>query len=433
MKRKLAASRMRVDADLLLPGRGEPIKNASLMASDGKIIFVGERSALDPEDAPSPVITVPILMPGLWDSHVHFMGVNKASVDDMAATPPALAGARSARDIAATLNAGFTSVREMAGYGTELSKAIDEGWLPGPTIYSSVSILSQTAGHGDAHSMPLDLLKDRICHGIPFQLCDGASECIKAVRIQIRRGAKVIKVAASGGVLSLIDDPQMQQFSDEELVSIVKEAERSERIVAAHCHGKKGIMAALRAGCHTIEHGTYLDQEAIELMLERNAMLIATRSILEFGIQHPEAFSDEIYAKMLKVSQAHKKAYEMAIKAGVRMALGTDLGISSTVIRYNHGMNGGEFSYAVDAGMTPLQAIEAGTANGPDTLGPQAPKSGQLKPGYDADFIALSDNPLDDINVLADPEKVTHVWKAGKLVKSPTKPVAIFSNITAAK
>lgn len=425
MKKDITAPGTRVNADLLIPGRGEPIQNASIVVQNGKITYVGKNPNLNSNRCLS-VIKVPVLMPGLWDSHVHFMGTNKTGVDDMATTSPALAGARGARDIAATLNAGYTSVREMAGYGVELSKVVNEGWLSGPHIYSSVSILSQTAGHGDAHGMPLDTFKDGIRHGLPFQLCDGVSECIKAVRIQIRRGAKVIKVAATGGVTSLIDDPLQQQFSDEELAAIVKEAARADRIVAAHCHGKKGIMAALRAGCHTIEHGTYLDQEALDLMLEKNAMLVATCSILEFGVQHPEAYTKEIYRKMIETQQAHKESYKMAIQAGVRIALGTDLGVSSPAVQFNHGMNGGEFFYAVDAGMTPLEAIEAGTANGPETLGLQAPKSGILEVGYDADFIALSGNPLEDIKVLADPTKVTYVWKEGQLVKSPKKPVGVF-------
>lgn len=428
MKQKMMTSPcLRVDADLLIPGRGQPIENGSLISSGGKIIFVGKTDILGPDYAKISPITVPVLMPGLWDCHVHFMGVEKTGVDDMAMVPQAIAGARSAKDIVATLNAGFTSVREMAGYGSELSKVISEGWLPGPNIYSAISILSQTAGHGDAHSMPLDLLNDRIRHGLPFHLCDGVSECMKAVRIQIRRGAKVIKVATSGGVSSLIDDPQMQQFSAKELETIVAEATRSDRIVAAHCHGKKGIMAALRAGCRTIEHGSYLDQEAIDLMLEMNAILVPTRSILEYGVQHPDAYTEEIYAKLVKVSEAHKESYKLAVKAGIRIALGTDLGVSSSTVKFNHGMNGSEFRYAVDAGMTPLEAIEAGTANGPDTLGLQASKSGQLKPGYHADFIALSGNPLEDIDMLADLGKVTHVWKAGQLQKSPTKPLGLLT------
>ena len=428
MKHRVMASPCnRIDAKLLIPGRGQPIENSSLITSAGKIVFVGKREDLGSDYASLSPTTVPVLMPGMWDCHVHFMGVEKTSVDDMAGVPPVIAGARSAKDIAATLNAGFTTVREMAGYGFELSKVVGEGWLPGPNIYSAVSIISQTAGHGDAHSMSLGSLNDKICHGLPFQLCDGVDECIKAVRVQIRRGAKVIKVATSGGVSSLIDDPEMQQFSAKELEAIVEEATRSDRVVAAHCHGKKGIMAALHAGCRTIEHGSYLDQEAIDLMLEKDAILVPTRSILEFGIRHAEAYTEAIYAKLIKVCEAHKKSYRLAVKAGVRVALGTDLGVSSPTIRYNHGMNGGEFRYAVDAGMTPLEAIEAGTANGPDTLGLQAPRSGQLKPGYDADLIALSSNPLENIGILANPQRVTHVWKAGQLQKSPSKPIGLLT------
>ena len=167
-------------------------------------------------------------------------------------------------------------------------------------------MLSQTAGHGDAHCMSLHLLHDKIRHGLPFHLCDGDNECIKAVRMQIRQGAKLVKVAASGAVSSLIDHPQIHQFSHHKLEAIVEEASQADRIVAAHCHGKKGIIAALHAGCTTIEHGSYLDQEAIELMLERSALLVPTRSILENGVWHPEAYNEEIYAKLIKVSEAQK-------------------------------------------------------------------------------------------------------------------------------
>lgn len=424
--KKLNSIYLRIDAELLIPGRGEPVENGSLISSGSKIVFVGETENLPQSYVDLPPIQVRILMPGLWDCHVHLMGSEKFIVDDMAATNSTLAGARCARDVVATLNAGYTSVRELAGYGADLSQAINDGWLPGPNIYPAVSILSQTGGHGDAQSMPLDVLCDRINHGLPFQLCDGVDECIKAVRIQVRRGARVIKIAASGGVVSLHDDVEAQQFSDQELKAIVEEAARSNRAVAAHCHGKKGIMAALRAGCHTIEHGTYLDEEAVELMLEKDAMLIATSLIFEYALENPDAWSKEMYAQMVKMKDFHEKAYTLAIRKGVRIALGTDLGVSTVKTPWNHGMNGGEFRCAVDSGMTPLQAIQAGTANGPQTLGLQAPLSGQLKADYDADFIALSDNPLEDISVLGKPEKVLHVWKGGKRYKADGKPVGIL-------
>jgi imidazolonepropionase-like amidohydrolase len=328
--------------------------------------------------------------------------------------------------VAATLNAGFTSVRELAGYGIELSTAINEGWIPGPNIYSSHSIISMTAGHGDLHSMPLELVQDRIKHGMPLALCDGVPECIKAVREQIRRGAKVIKICATGGVLSLIDDPKHAEFSPAEIKAIVDEAERAELLVAAHCHGKAGIMNALEAGVKTIEHGSYLDEEAIQLMRRKNAILVATRTIVEFGISHLGDFNKKNADKMQEVADAHKIAHAEAIKAGVTCALGTDLGFSNAELDHQHGMNGREFPLAVKAGMTPLQAIEAGTANGPLTLGKQAPKSGQLKEGYDADFIAIAEDPLKNIGALAIPKKITHVWKGGRLFKSPGKPVSIL-------
>ena len=263
-----------------------------------------------------------------------------------------------------------------------------------------------------------------ILHGLPLQLCDGVDECLKAVRLQIRRGASLIKVCASGGVTSQLDKPENQQFSDAELKAMVEEAARADLVVAAHCHGKKGIMAALRAGCRTIEHGTYLYVESISLMRERGAILIATRAFMEAGLQLRELSNPEPYAKLEAVAATYANAYKMAVRAGVKLALGTDLGLGGVNAThanrvFNHGRNGYELRYAVDAGMTPLEAIEAATATAPETLGAQPPLSGQLKVGYDADLIALSSNPLDDIDLFSDASNITHVWWEGKLLKAP--------------
>ena len=423
-KERASESAHRIDADVVIPGRDQPFSYGSVVIKHEKIMWVGYQCEIPEEYKYVPRTNVPVVMPGLWDCHVHFYGAQKMSIDGFYQTSQALAGARGAHDVHATLNAGFTSVRELGGYGVELSQAVEEGTLIGPHIYSAVSPISMTGGHGDAHNTPLDALNDAIRHGLPLHLCDGKEECIKAVRIQLRRGAKVIKVCASGGVTSTLDDPESQQFSDEELMAMVEEAERADRIVAAHCHGKKGIMAALQAGCRTIEHGSYLDSEANEAMLESNAMLIATRTIIEGGLKLPDLWSPESYRKLQKGAEQHKKAYKMAVAAGVKIALGTDLGLggvdpakASQIL--GHGKNGRELFYAVEAGMTPAQAIEAATANAPETLGPQAPMSGQLKAGYDADLIGISENPLKDIEILADPKNVTHVWRGGTLFKSP--------------
>ncbi|GAB7350901.1 hypothetical protein MBLNU459_g1415t1 [Dothideomycetes sp. NU459] len=409
-----------IKTSLLIPGLGPPSKDQTVVIKNSKIVHVGPSASLPAQYARAPTVDVPVLMPGLWDSHLHYLGVTSLNLDVYATTPQALAGARVAADVARTLNAGFTSVRELAGYGYLVSKAIGEGQLVGPNIYSAVSLLSQTAGHGDAHDTPLEVVRDLCNHGVPMTVTDGIAECRRAVRENIRKGAAVIKVAASGGVLSQLDDPHDQQFSDGELAVIVEEAERAGRIVAAHVHGKKGIMAALKAGCKTIEHGTWLDEEAVGLMKEKGAVLVATSLIVQEGVKHPELMSPESYIKMKQTAEAHEKAYKLAVESGVKIALGTDLGVSRPDNPLSHGNDGKELEWAVKAGMTPLHAIECATANGPLTLGARmAPLSGQIKEGYDADVIAIAANPLDDIKVLGDAKNVTHVWKGGRLYKSP--------------
>ena len=198
--------------------------------------------------ADGPITRVPTVMPGLWDCHAHFLGVLSMDLSTIAHEPKTLLAARSVRAAADVLNAGFTSVREVGGDGVFLARAIAEGTIDGPTIYGAGSIMSPTGGHADLHSYPIEAVLDYSAHEGAVQLCDGVPECLKAVRLQLRKNARVIKVCASGGVLSELDHPIHQQFSAEELRAIVEEAGRAERVVAAHCHGKPGIMAALEAG-----------------------------------------------------------------------------------------------------------------------------------------------------------------------------------------
>ncbi|TLZ79132.1 MAG: hypothetical protein E6K05_09030 [Methanobacteriota archaeon] len=259
--------------------------------------------------------------------------------------------------------------------------------------------------------------------GYFFQLCDGISECLRGVRNQLRLGARVIKVCASGGVMSEMDHPVHQQFSDDELQAIVGEAGRAERIVAAHCHGKPGIMAALRAGCGTIEHGSYLDEEAVDLMIQRKAILVPTRYILErlIALGPKMSIPDYAYRKVVAIGDQHKRSLQLAIRKGVRIALGTDIWSTGEGTIAPWGQNAQELVHLVDAGMKPLQAIEAATANAPMTLGPQAPKSGQLKAGYDADVLAVRKDPLGDIAVLTSPENLITVWKSGQAIDRSTR------------
>ena len=399
---------MRIDADLLIPGRGEPISGGSVIVEGDRIVYAGPAAGATGETD----VHVPALMPGMWDAHAHFPGVAVADLEREAAEPVPRRAARAVADLAATLDAGVTSVREVGGLGIELRHVVDEGTIPGPRVHAAGRILSTTGGHSDVHGFPSDWLDTP--HRLGIQ-CDGVPECLRAVRQQLRAGAAVIKVCASGGVMSEIDHPIHQQFSDEELKAIVDEAGRADRVVAAHCHGKPGIMAALRAGATTIEHGSYLDEEAAEAMVEAGAILVPTRFILDELLQMEGRIPAYGYRKAVMVAEHHTQAMKIAVAAGVRIAMGTDIFVSGSM----YGRNSREVRLLIEAGMTPLQAIEAATAMGPETLGPQAPRSGVLRDGYDADLVAFDTDPIADLEVWGDPDRVTHVWKAGRLTKAP--------------
>ncbi|MCP2248087.1 metal-dependent hydrolase family protein [Lentzea aerocolonigenes] len=406
----------RIDAEVMIPGRGSPLSNATVVIDGDRISYAGPRDTAPAGEHPT--VSVPVVMPGLWDCHVHFAGVRDgASTQEMMLTPAPLATVRAAKDAEVLLQAGFTSVRDLGGYGVHLAAAVAEGTLAGPSIYSANKVISQTGGHSDAHRLPYQSVSDP-CRANGMQiLADGVDECLKAVRLQLREGARVIKVCTSGGVVSELDDPYHRQFSDAELRAVVEEAGRAERAVAAHCHGKAGVLAAAAAGCTTIEHGSQIDEETAAAIKESGAVLVPTRTVFaalkaSLGVLPPH-WRD----KVARLADEHLVSMQVALSAGVQLAAGTDLGLSRPGTPLSFGRNGEEFGHLVAAGMTPLQAIEAGTAAAPLTLGGQAPRSGLLEQGYDADVIALSANPVADISVLARPELVTHVWRKGKPVK----------------
>lgn len=410
-------------AKLLIPGRGEPIHNGLLAIKGSKIEWVGPCTDVPDKYKDIKPRHVPVLMPGLWDCHVHFMGLGLEAISAASATYlpgfNALAGAISVEDLKTTLMAGYTSVRELGGYGCDLWPGVENGPLIGPNIYGAVAPLSITGGHADEHSVPIQTVLDAMNYGgATVGVCDGVDDCVKTVRKMIRRGARCIKVCSTGGVLSLNDKPEDSQFSDAELKAIVDEATRSGRAVAAHAIGKAGILAALRAGVKSIEHGMYLDEEVADLMLEKDAIFVGTQHIARTLMKDADSLPPLQKRKLIALYPKAKTSYQLAIKKGVKIALGTDMLSSDKKSPLAHGNNAKEITYAVELGMTPLQAIECATANGPETLGGMAPLSGQLKAGYDADIIAVASNPLDDIHVLTDPSNVTHVWKGGKLFKS---------------
>jgi imidazolonepropionase-like amidohydrolase len=318
----------RVDSEVLIPGRGDPITHGSVVFNE-TILFAGP-TVDAPEVAGVEIVSAPVVMPGMWDCHGHFLGLRAAGLGTYYTDSLPLRAARCVKDAEAALQAGFTSVREAGGLGVHLARAVREGTVVGPSIYASGAILSTTGGHGDLHTIPLDWVHDLTGRSGELRLCDGVDDCIRAVREQLRVGAMVIKVCASGGVLSEVDDPIHQQFRSDELRAMVDTAALAERVVMAHCHGKPGVMAALEAGVRTIEHGTYLDDEACAAMRELGAILVPTRYIvaqlLKAGIA--SGLSAENYRKLQAVASIHAEAIGCAHESGVTIAAGTDIYMS---------------------------------------------------------------------------------------------------------
>ncbi len=373
----------RIEAELLLPGHGAPIRDG-VVVLDGSVISYAGPAGVAPATPGAPVTRVTAVMPGMWDCHGHLLGTRTFDLAQLPLEPEALRAARCTRDLRAALDAGITSVRDVGGLGVHLARAVAEGVLDGPAIYGAGAILSPTGGHGDLHSFPLEWMRD---------------------------------YSGREGVLSEVDDPVHQQFTTPELRAIVEVAGLADRVVAAHCHGKPGIMAALRAGVRTIEHGTYLDDECCDAMRESAAILVPTRTIIEDMLANKAAVPDYAMAKLEAIADLHAQAVTRAYEHGVTIAMGTDIALTGPDRPNAWGQNGSEPGYLVKLGMSPLEAIEAATASGPLTLGPQAPRSGQLAEGYDADLITLDADPLADIGVLADPARITAVWTQGRQVK----------------
>jgi imidazolonepropionase-like amidohydrolase len=406
-------------ATLVIPGDGEPFANGAVVTELDEIVYVGPEAELPHHyySQPHKLYGVPFLMPGLWDVHVHFMGASETDPDvtqaeAFAGIHPASAGARLGRQCWESLQ---------RGYGCEIAQAIDDGSIIGPNIYSSGACISQTAGHGDIFELPAGdaILNIGVSQVTPGHygggvtiLADGVDECRRAVRLQIRRGAKCLKILASGGVMSRDDNPKYAQFSKDELDAIMEEANRFERSVAAHVHGKAGIIAAVKAGVTTVEHVSYADQECIDLIKKHGTIFVATRFVVEQLLSTGgKGLNRKVWEKAQTVGAVHMTAYKLAIDNGVTMALGTDSspGANQAV----------ELEYAVKAGMSSLEAIKAATANAPLTVKGQVPKTGQLRVGYKADMLGVWENPVEDVRVLQKKSNIGWVWKGGKIYKGP--------------
>jgi imidazolonepropionase-like amidohydrolase len=336
------------------------------------------------------------VLPGLIDSHVHLsgeLGPNQLIEEvTLTAADGALRGAENARE---TLMAGFTTVADLGAANDAifaLRRAIAENRVPGPRIIASGFAVTPDGGHGDVNGYSPsvnDALRSPTA-------CSGADACRRATRRQIQAGADVIKITATGGVLSNTAAGVGQQFSDAEYEAIVEAAHSMGRRVTAHAHGTDGIIAALRAGVDSIEHGTYLDDESVRLLRRGNRYLVPTMmagwwvgQLAEQGGVLTPAQAD----KARRVGPDLVRMVRMAQRSGVRIAFGTDTGVSP------HGMNAREFQLLVEAGFTPLQAIQMATVNAADHLQLNN-VTGRISPGYAADIIAVDGDPLADVATL---------------------------------
>jgi len=351
------------------------------------------------------------LLPGLFDCHVH-IAMSHIDFWKMMQTPLSYRVYDTARSLLTTLRAGITTIRDAGGADLGMKRAVDEGLIPGPRMQISLTMLSQTGGHGDPW-MPSGALGDvPVYPGMPSAVVDGPEEIRRKVRELIRAGADVIKVATSGGVLSSRDDPRHPQFAPDELSALVGEAAAAERWVMAHAQSTVGIKNALRAGVRSIEHGVYLDDEAIELMLERGAWLVPTLVAVQgvidaaaAGAQIPEASLGKAHA----VKEAHMASFRGAAAAGVRVAMGTDSPITP------HGRNLHELALMTEGGMSPAESLAAATLSAAELMGLEE-ELGSLEPGKRADLVQVSGDPyaLDTL-----PGRIESVWKDGVEVARP--------------
>jgi len=393
---------LRADRMLDVEG-GRIVENAVIVIENGVIQSVNPGTVPDGDVMDLGDVT---LLPGFIDTHVHLTGdlegdwFNRAVKET--AADEALRGARNARK---TLMAGFTTVRNVGSGGfadVSLSKAVEQGFIEGPRIVAAGHALGITGGHCDVTGYAPGILELGPKDGV----ADGADEVLEAVRYQIKHGAVVIKTCATAGVLSFEGPVGAQQYSEEELRVMVEEAARHGMRVAAHAHGTEGIIAAVRAGVASIEHGSMLNDEAIALMKERGTYLVPTTYLAD--AIDLEVLPPHVRAKAESVLPVAKESVRRAIAADIKIAFGTDAAV------FPHGDNAKEFAALVDRGMSNIEAIRTATLNAADLLG--VDDRGRIAAGTLADIVAVPGNPLEDIHTL---EGVTFVMMGGAVYKRP--------------
>jgi imidazolonepropionase-like amidohydrolase len=351
------------------------------------------------------------VMPGLIDMHVHLESeTNPNRYMETFTFNPADYAFQSVVFAERTLMAGFTTVRDLGGSGVNISlrNAINKGLIKGPRVYTAGKTIASTGGHADpTNGYRRDLMGDP---GPAQGVVNGVDECVKAVRQRYKEGSDVIKITASGGVLSVAKSGENPQFTEAEMRAIVETAKDYGFKVAAHCHGAEAMKRAIRAGVNSIEHGTYMDEEAMTLMKKMGTYyvptIIAGKSVADSALK-PGYFPDLVTPKALAIGPKVQSTFALAYKAGVKIAFGTDAGV------YAHGKNWLEFVYMTEAGMPILEAIKAATVNAADLLGDD--RLGAIEKAKLADIIAVEGDPTKDIRAMS---RVKFVMKNGVVYKN---------------
>lgn len=393
----------------LIDGTGaRPADGTAVVVQDGKFTYIGPGEGR-PAAAGETVIDLGgrTLLPGFFDCHVHLlMDSNADFTGRLLRDWPTVTVFERAQRMRTTLQAGVTTVRDLGGIDAGYREAVARGLIDGPRLQVAVRLMSHTGGHADFR-LPSGFDPSALLG--PFsELVDTPAAAREATRRLIREGADVIKVCATGGVNSPSDQPEDEGLTEEEIAAVVDETRRHRgRPVAAHAQGAQGIKNALRGGVTSIEHGYLIDDEGIDLMLEKGAFLVPTLSTfhVDMGVFTPEAIE-----KKQRLADAVDERLGEAVRRGVKVALGTDSGV------FPHGQNLRELGYMVKLGLSPLEAIAAGTLRSAQLLGVDT-SLGTVELGKTADLVVCDGDPVADIDVIGDPSNVVMVVKDGRIAK----------------
>jgi len=408
----LFAQQTYIYAGQLFDGTGNEIRENVTIIISGETIESVENGFLDPDSDTRLIdLSDQTVLPGLIDLHVHLEGeTNPNRYLETFTMDPEERALRSVMFARRTLEAGFTTVRDLGGTGvnTALRDAIASGYIDGPRVISVGKSLATTGGHAD----PTNSFKQSLMgHPGPEDgVVNGVADAREAVRQRYKNGADHIKITATGGVLSVAKSGQNPQFMDDELRAIVETADDYDMHVAAHAHGKEGMMRAVLAGVKTIEHGTYMDEEVMQAMIDNDSYYVPTILAGNFVAEKAEIdgyFPDLVRPKAREIGPLIQETFGKAYSYGVPIAFGTDSGVSP------HGGNAKEFELMVEAGMPEVEAILSSVKTASEVLGLQD-QIGSIEPGKHADIIAVDINPLEDITAL---QNVVFVMKGGDVVK----------------